>query len=570
MRRALLLLVVAVTALGVLPVAPASAGGSFTFYGSGFGHGLGMSQWGAYGLAKDGWAHKRILTHFYSETSVRQAASPPRNLRIGLTQGEAAVRLTAEAGPVTIRISDPGSGTEVGTIPRGRTWTVREVADSYRVLNSKGRRVGGKDWGGTARDLFLTYEGARVRSPDAGATYNRGFIEFNLYACAGPDCSMRMILVVPPEGYLLGLGEVPSSWPLPALRAQAVAARSYAFNKVASGQHRAGCNCGLYDSSFDQVYVGWAKEGGSLGGRWVRSVRQTDNQIVAYSGDVIPAFYTSSDGGHTEDNENVWGGTPLPYLRGVCDPGDFTAANPSRTWKVSYSASAVTSRLDGYTGDIGTVTGFTDFDRGVSGRIVTVRVQGRSGSDVITGAQFRAGLGLKDDRVWVNRNKNVTGKIRSTYDNANCAPGLPTTPEVDVPGGSRQRFQTGAIFRNAGDVTVWLKGPVYDEYTAVGGATGRLGLPTSKVVPVTGVAGCASGCSRTTFQKGRIYWMSGNGADALWGRVLNAFLDRDGVEGSLGFPTSRVQVAVDGSTSATFEHGSIQCPPSGGGPCTVS
>ena len=189
-------------------------------------------------------------------------------------------------------------------------------------------------------------------------------------------------------------------------------------------------------------------------------------------------------------------------------------------WKVSYSAGSVTDRLAGYTGNIGTVSGFTDFDRGVSGRIITVRVEGKNGSDVISGAQFRAGLGLKDDRVWVNRDKNVTGRIRATYDAASCAPGLPTSPEVDVPGGSRQLFETGAIYHNTGDVTVWLKGAVFDEYTAVGGAGGRLGLPTSKVVTVTGVTGCAAGCSRTSFVRGRIYWKSGVGANALWGRVL--------------------------------------------------
>jgi uncharacterized protein with LGFP repeats len=239
-------------------------------------------------------------------------------------------------------------------------------------------------------------------------------------------------------------------------------------------------------------------------------------------------------------------------------------------WKVSYSAGSVTNRLAGYTGNIGTVTGFGDFTRGVSGRIITVRVQGGSGSDVITGAQFRAGLGLKDDRVWVNRNKNVTGRIRATYDAEACAPGLPTSPEVDVPGGSRQLFESGAIYRNAGDVTVWLKGVIFDEYTAVGGPTGRLRLPISKVVPISGVTGCASGCSRTSFERGRIYWKSGVGANALWGRVLDAFLGHDGVNGSLGFPTSRVQVADNGSTSATFEHGSIQCPPPGGAACSIS
>ena len=454
MRRALTAFLIAAGALVLLPATPASARSSFTFYGSGFGHGLGMSQWGAYGLAKDGWASGRILTHFYSGTTVKQAGSPPKNVRVGLTQGESAVRLTAEAGPVTIRVEDPSNGTVVGTIRRGRTWTIREARDKYRVLTGAGRRVGGKDWGGSARNLYITYPGARVRSPDAGSTYNRGSIEFNLYACGGPDCSLRMVLVIPPEGYLMGLAEVPSSWPLAALRAQAVAARSYAFNKVESGQHRSGCNCGLYDSSFDQVYVGWAKEGGSLGGRWVRSVRQTDNEIVSFGGNVIAAFYTSSSGGHTEDNENVWGGTALPYLRGVCDPGDFTSANPSRIWRVRYSAAAVTGRLDGYTGNIGTVTGFANVERGVSGRIITVRVRGRNGSDVITGAQFRAGLGLRDDRVWVNSDRSVTGPIRTTYDDENCGPGLPSTPEVGLPGGSRQGFVTGTIYRNSGDVTV--------------------------------------------------------------------------------------------------------------------
>ncbi len=569
MRR--VLLVIAVSALGIFPAVPASAARSFTFYGSGYGHGLGMSQWGAYGLAQDGWTYRKILRHFYSRTEIRQASTPPRTLRVGLVQARQKVTLTAEGGPVTIRVRGHKTGPVVGSIPEGKTWTVRQAGDAYRVLNSRGKRVGGRDWGGPARNLYLTYGSrARVRSPEAGAVYNRGYIEFNLYACGGKGCAMRMILLVPPQGYLFGLGEVPSSWPLGALRAQAVAARTYAFKKAASGQHRPGCNCTVYDSSLDQVYIGWAKEGGSFGGRWVKAVRQTDDEIVQYSGQIISAFYTSSDGGHTENNENVWGGSPLPYLRGVCDPGDYTSANPSRVWKVSYTAAGVTDRLRGYTGNIGRVTGFSRFDRGVSGRIITVRVRGNSGSHVITGSALRAGLGLRDDRVWVNRNRNVTGKIRTTYDAANCRPGLATTAEVRVAGGSRQRFQAGAIYRNADAVTVWLKVRLNDEYMAAHGAKGPLGLPTSRVKSITGVTGCATGCSRVSFDGGRIYWKSATGANALWGRVVKAFLGRHGVQGPLGFPTSRVRKAADGSTSATFEHGTISCPPPGGGDCRVS
>jgi uncharacterized protein with LGFP repeats len=104
----------------------------------------------------------------------------------------------------------------------------------------------------------------------------------------------------------------------------------------------------------------------------------------------------------------------------------------------------------------------------------------------------------------------------------------------------------------------------------VGGVTGVLRLPTSQVVPITGVPGCAAGCSRTSFVRGRIYWRSGSGADALWGRVLATYVDRNAVDGPLGFPTSRVQRAGDGSTSATFANGSIHCPPPGGGSCVVT
>src|SRR5207249_3565900 len=127
--------------------------------------------------------------------------------------------------------------------------------------------------------------------------------------------------------YLLGLSEVPSSWPTAALEAQAVAARTYALEKVERlGQHRSFCDCGLYSSTADQVYGGWDKEAAADGARWAAAVARTRHQIVAYHGVPIQAYYSSSSGGHTESNDAVWGGAPLPYLRGVCDPGDDTSA----------------------------------------------------------------------------------------------------------------------------------------------------------------------------------------------------------------------------------------------------
>ncbi len=564
MRRGIVAVVLAAAVAGP-PVGPARAAESFTFYGSGFGHGLGLSQWGAYGLALQGWSHGEILRHFYTGTRVEPAEEAPARLRIGLVQGRSRIRLEARVGGVELRLGGPG-GELVATVPAGETWTVRERQGRYRILDAQGARVGPLV-GGTDTHLFAVYapSGARVRVPEAGHTYARGWIEFNIYACGGTGCLLRLVAVLTPQEYLYGLGEVPSSWPGAALRAQAVAARSYAFAKARSGQNRPGCNCALYASALDQVYVGYDKEAGPGGDRWVAAVDATDGEVVTYQGSVIQAFYSSSSGGHTENNENVWGGSPIAYLRGVCDPGDYTPANPSAVWSVTMSAQEVTDRLRPYTGDIGEVTGFSGIVRGVSGRIVTLTVEGSARPATISGGVLRAALGLRDDRVWINVDKNVVGEIRREYDRLGCRPGLPRTPRRATPGGTYQHFDRGAIYRNEARArTIWLRGPLYAKYVAVGDARGVLGLPRAGVRPITGVEGCGGNrCRRAVFEGGRIYFRRDLGAHALYGPVLQYYLDQGGARGRLGFPTTDVEVRADGSTRASFENGTVTCSPGG-------
>ena len=287
--------------------------------------------------------------------------------------------------------------------------------------------------------------------------------------------------------------------------------------------------------------------------------------MVTYQGATIQSFFAASDGGHSEDVENVWhNGDPafaVPYLRGVCDQGEQTTANPWTDWHYSYSAASLTSRLAPYTGTIGTVKAFPKVKRGSSGRVIRATVTGGTGSAVVTGWELRGALGLPDDRIWINENRNITGAVRTKYDGVACKPGLPTTPVATVPGGARQKFQTGGIFRNNGDdITVWLKGAIYHEYMSVGGTTGKLGLPSSSTVAV-------GGGRRVLFDGGRIYWSSSTGARALWGPVLDEYLSRGAALGALGFPTTRVH-DVAGQPTADFEHGTISC--AGPGSCTVS
>ncbi len=447
----------------------------FRFYGSGFGHGLGMSQWGAFGLARDGWSARRILTHYYSGTRVTQMPPLAERFRIGLVQSVPAVRVEAQLGAVELHLGDR-TGDLVASVPAGQTWRVRVSQDAYRIVDGGGATVA--TVGGPDTPLVAVYEpGAHVRIPEAGHAYARGWIEFGLYNCTN-GCAMRLVLVIGPEEYLYGLGEVPSSWPTPALAAQAIAARTYAYTKAAASQHRPVCDCALYASSFDQVYAGWDKESGTDGDRWVAAVDGTANEVVADGGDPIQAFYMSSSGGFTEDNENVWGGEPIGYLRGVCDPGDYTLDNPSATWEVTVPAQDATQALSL---GIGTVTGFVDAQRGVSGRIISVTVRGQNGTASISGATLRSALELRDDRVWIDRNRQITGQIRAKYDAEGCSAGLATSRQVAVAGGVRQTFERATIYFREGVGAHELSDPVLAFYLRKGGPGGRLGFPTSDV-----------------------------------------------------------------------------------------
>jgi uncharacterized protein with LGFP repeats len=153
------------------------------------------------------------------------------------------------------------------------------------------------------------------------------------------------------------------------------------------------------------------------------------------------------------------------------------------------------------------------------------------------------------------------GAVRGKYDALMCRPGLPRSTMLAVNHGSRQLFQRGGIYRNSQvDLTVWLRGAIHTEYLGSGGASGRLGLPVSKVShpPLMYAPGACSSCRRVVLERGRIYFKSGLGAHALWGPVLSAYLGRGGAQGALGYPTTRVR-AVNGVARASFEHGTIAC-----------
>jgi SpoIID/LytB domain protein len=216
---------------------------------------------------------------------------------------------------------------------------------------------------------------------------------------------------------------------------------------------------------------------------------------VLHGGGTIQAFYMSSSGGYTENNENVWGGTPIEYLRGVCDPGDYTSENPNATWLETFTPGQVTKRL---ALGVGPVVGFANAVRGVSGRILTVTVRGANGQATISGDTLRSALGLPDDRVWINADRLVTGEIRTKYDALGCSPGLATSRQEPVAAGLRQTFEQATLYFSEATGAHSLSGPVLDRFRSKGGPGGRFGFPTSDVHRL------ANGNLRASFEHGRI------------------------------------------------------------------
>ncbi|MBD2100301.1 SpoIID/LytB domain-containing protein [Leptolyngbya sp. FACHB-261] len=180
--------------------------------------------------------------------------------------------------------------------------------------------------------------------------------------------------------YLYGVvgSEMPASWPLEALKAQAIAARSYALLR----RERAGDLYDLGPTEADQVYGGLQAEYNTTH----QAVRETAGLVLTYRGEVAEAVYSASSGGHTESAQDIWGNN-FPYLRGV---PDFDTVAPNFQWTKTYSQQDLQRRLGG----VGEVISLTPVKTLASGRVVSVKLVGERGSKVMSASAVRQALDL--------------------------------------------------------------------------------------------------------------------------------------------------------------------------------
>ncbi|HEY4845982.1 MAG TPA: SpoIID/LytB domain-containing protein [Candidatus Dormibacteraeota bacterium] len=384
----------------------------FLFKGLGNGHGLGMSQWGARGRAAAGDDYRKILAAYYKSSRIDNRDTSG-TVRIALTHGTIDLArpwprlfgpMPFVAGPVTVdglpRLT-AGAGALLGfdTDPGGRPEVFLQAPDGTRsaaVVVDHTLTIHGTSPAGIRTNILETM-GGDFRT---GAEQWRYGGSLRIIPKGG--ATVLPVSVLPIEDYLKGVvpAEMPPYWGVEALKAQAIAARTYAMRKIAAVG--GGGDFDLEGNQFDQAYSGLTEQVQASSD----AVDATKGQVLTYNGQLLEALYMASGGGHTESSEygfihwnnGLKPAASLPYLRGIPDPLDRA---PS--WQVGpFSPNDAAQILRNNDEDLGDrLVGIDILQKGPSGRVLGVRLRGSSKTDEISGPVLRAWFGLPDTLVQI-------------------------------------------------------------------------------------------------------------------------------------------------------------------------
>jgi stage II sporulation protein D len=327
----------------------------FVIAGHGWGHGVGMSQWGAYGYAQNGWTYDKILAHYYPGTEL--TSTTVKSIRV----------LLASTASVTISCTGPWKlkdGTAAAkTLPAGQVTLNPQL--KFKLPDA------------TQAESFtgpLTFSAA---SPLIFKRPYRG-----TFTVTSDGKKLTLVNTVPLEQYLAAVvpSEMPKTWMPEALKAQAVAARSYALAvRKTSGPFD------VYPDTRSQVYGGVYAEAQSA----TSAVDATAGEVLNYNGRIATTYFFSTSGGRTAAINDVWKSAPVPYLVSVTDPYD--TLSPYHDWgpfTFTPQKLATVMKVKGKLLDVQTTTN-------PSQRVDSVEVVSDKGNKTVTGADLRTALGLR-------------------------------------------------------------------------------------------------------------------------------------------------------------------------------
>jgi stage II sporulation protein D len=325
-------------------------------------------------------------------------------IKVGLWSNQTSVILSADAG---FSIADADSKDILGSYKAKEKVTVKFAAAGL-VVN--GQPV-------AAREITVVLPAKAPAGIEVNRREYRGTV--SVRRTVGKN-GLTVVNTLPLEEYIYGIiaREISPAWPLEAVKAQAVAARTYALYSL--GKHR--------DDGYDvcattdcQVYGGMTAEDA----RATKAVDDTRGLVVAYKGKPIPAYFHGSGGGYTENSENVWGGHH-PALRAVID---YDEESPHYSWEKQFTQKEIEAALASAGIKIGALQAIelspltkppvNASDRGVSGRITELRLIGSAGNTVVSGTKLRTVLGLNstlfDIKVVLPSEKAVKFEITDSY-----------------------------------------------------------------------------------------------------------------------------------------------------------
>lgn len=291
-------------------------------------------------------------------------------IRVGLADGTRQVTLRVSTG-TPVEVLAPIGWQRLGQLSANTSLQVNYSQGQLKLnIQSdqqvyKGLRLGQTDQEGTLVGLNNAwYRGSLNLTPTA-----RGITVVN---------------EVPLEQYLYSVvpSEMPASWPLEALKSQAVAARTYAISSLGSYRSKG------YDvvaTTASQVYLGVKSESNLS----TQAVAQTNGEILTHAGKAIHAYFHSCSGGQTESGADLW--APFAYLKSVAD---YDQASPKHVWHTEMSQSEMKSKLAHLGVRVGDVLALSTVKRTSSGRVKTLQVWGKDGQKLIDGAKARMAFGL--------------------------------------------------------------------------------------------------------------------------------------------------------------------------------
>ena len=302
---------------------------TFSFQGSGYGHGVGLSQMGARSMALAGQSSEQIIKYFYKDVVIEQK-DDSKILRVNIGHLLASAKISTATKGSQLQIIQGEAGSEsilpVSSLAYSISFSIIGSTVSPRVTVGKTTQVLTR-----SRTFTIRWAGTRyLEGPDtlisvshSGVTQKLRYGQIQVKAVKSPagyriemTNSVRLA-----DEYLWGVSEMPSFWPVAALEAQAIASRTYALSKA--GIYKSVCDCDLYGSISDQTFLGYAKEiEKKYGVIWKDIVTRTTGLTITQAGIPITAYFSSSSGGKTELAINAWGSSKA-YTQIVDDPGSL-------------------------------------------------------------------------------------------------------------------------------------------------------------------------------------------------------------------------------------------------------